>query len=709
MPTDAAQAHDEFEDTPAGWAQRWATEMKHADAEVAAWHESGARIVKRFRDERDGEESATHRLNLFFANVSTQLALLYGRTPQVSVERRYTDAADDVGRVAGLIQERLLNADIERKGDTFADAMEYAMLERLLPGMGVVRVRYEAKTEEAHEGMAQGGSRVVPSEARNHRGALAESMGGPVAAGMSEGGEPALEVAPMAPTTPAERITYECVHTDWIYWKDFRWSPGARVWHEVRWVAFKSLMSPRSFTQRFGVGDSWAKKVESVRDVPRKHAARADDEKAAPDPWARIEVWEIWDKDSGRVFWWVAGCPRTLGGREAPEQGWQEDPYQLEGFFPCPRPLLANSTTETLLPRPDFVLAQDLYDEIDSLTTRIFMLQDAIAVKGVYPRQDQGTLDALVTEKRNKLFPVDNWAMFAEKGGLRGVIDWYPLDQVVNAIAVLSQQRTAAKEHLYEVTGQSDLMRGQALAGATATQDRLKASFGSVRLQRLQTQLARFATETQQLKGELVRRFYSTETITRQSNILFTPDAAMAEQAVALLREIGSQWRVEVKPEAVSITDLAQMRSDRTEALSSMSSFFQAAAPVAQALPGSMPLLLEVFKWYMAAQRGGASIEGVLDRAIASAQQAAAQPQQQGPDPKAQAQLLKTQGELAKVKAESEARLVEISAETQAHAIQESTQRKENVLEAAQKQALTTALRPPQQPGPVRGPGGMTR
>ena len=35
-------------------------------------------------------------------------------------------------------------------------------------------------------------------------------------------------------------------------------------------------------------------------------------------------------------------------------------------------------------------------------------------------------------------------------------------------------------------------------------------------------------------------------------------------------------------------------------------------------------LLLEVFKWYMAAQKGGASIEGVLDRAIASAQQAAA-------------------------------------------------------------------------------------
>ena len=37
-----------------------------------------------------------------------------------------------------------------------------------------------------------------------------------------------------------------------------------------------------------------------------------------------------------------------------------DDPLDLDGFFPCPRPLASNLTSDQFLPTPDFVIAQDL-------------------------------------------------------------------------------------------------------------------------------------------------------------------------------------------------------------------------------------------------------------------------------------------------------------------------------------------------------------
>ena len=74
--------------------------------------------------------------------------MLYGRTPQVQVGRRFSDANDDIARVAAEMLERLLNTDIERDSDSYALALQYALNDRLLSGMGNVRIRYVANWEE---------------------------------------------------------------------------------------------------------------------------------------------------------------------------------------------------------------------------------------------------------------------------------------------------------------------------------------------------------------------------------------------------------------------------------------------------------------------------------------------------------------------------------------------------------------------------------
>lgn len=661
----------EFDDTPAGWARRWTMELSAARKRLERWHTQGGRIVARFKDEREGPDStgssSSTRWNLYTANVQTQRAMMYGQTPRVSVTRRHADAHDDVARVAAEMLERLLNTDIERDSDGYASALSYALDDRLLAGMGNVRVRYTAQFDDVPE---------VPARVNETTGA---------------------ELAPAVPAT--RRKASEDVEVDYVHWRDQLWSP-ARTFEEVRWWGFRVQMSRSQLVRRFG--------AELGKTVPlngREHGG-ADSggpaEKRA-DPWARADVWEIWSKEHGRVFWYVEGYPVILDVKP--------DLYGLRGFWPFPRPMFANLTTDALVARPDFVLAQDLYDEIDLVSTRITLLERAIAVKGVYDKSS-GSLQRLLQDTgENELIPVDNWALFAEKGGVRGAVDWLPLDQVVSALTALRDYRRELIDALYQVTGMSDILRGQAASsGVTATEQAIKARFGSVRMQALQDEFARFASDVQRLKTQVICRHFEPQTILERSNFRFAgQDLQLALQAVQLLKGGAAQYRIEVKPEAVSLTDFAALRAERTEVLTAIAGFIQSVAPLIAQSPASTPYLLQILQWSIAGLKGASTMEGILDQAIAAAQQAAAAGPQPGtggaqqPDPKLLATQLKGSQDMQREQFKLQADLTRIAAETQAHAQQEAVQRQENVREAGQKALIQHAARAA---GPVL-PGGF--
>lgn len=644
--------------------QRWNTEFAAAKKELEKWHKLGQKIVDRFRDDRPGEVKDSKRWNLFSANVQTQMAVLYGQVPRVDVTRRFDDAKDDVARVAGVILERVLNCDIEEPTDSYADALWEALQDRILPGFGMVRVRLEREERQVEAVEA-----VIDEET-------------------------GLEIAPAVPeTTELER---EDVVVDYVPWLSHMWSP-ARTFGEVRWWAFEALMSRRQLVKRFG---DIGKQVPLNKKSEKSRGGESDKPET---PWGRASVWEIWDKESRKVHWYVEGFPQLLES--------QEDTLKLKGFWPFPKPMVANLTTKTLVPVPDYKLAQDLYNEIDQLTTRISLLTDAVAVRGVYDKTNAGLKRLLSEANGNELIPVDQFAAFMEKGGIAGAIAWMPLDQVVAAIVQLGQQRAIAEEALYQVTGMSDIVRGQATAGEakTATEQSIKAKFGSVRMSALQKQFARFASDTQRIKAEVMAKWFSPETLLERSNILQTSDADFATAAVELIKSKYGLYRVEVKPDSVSLEDFAAKRSEASEFVEGISRFIQAAAPLAEKLPGATPMLLELLQLVASNFKFADEAEGILDRAIDAAKQQAAAPQPtQAPDPKVVAQQLKNQGEMQKTQLDHQARMQEIAAETQAEASKQAMQAHFDTQQLVAKTQLEVkkahAL-----PKPVVKPGGAER
>lgn len=591
------ESEEDFKKDAAGYQARWKKEFEAAREEYRKFWEQSEKVISHFLDDRR-EDSSETKINLFHANVTTLKSMLYGRVPKVEVDRRHADQDDDEARVAGNILQRMLNTDIEEAGEDYSAVLRNCLDDRLLPGMGCARLKYDFESDY----------HIIPAQ-------------------MDEEGNE------LAPEVKQEVITDEWVETIYVHWKDVMWSP-CRTWPELRWRAYRAYMTKDQFKERFG--EEAAKNIEFSEKIPNTE----DGSNEFLDAMGRAEVWEIWCKDSKKVYWYCESAAKILDVKG--------DTLGLEGFFPEPPSMFANLTTSKLLPKADFVIAQDLYNQVNELETRIALLTRALKLAGVYDKRSEG-LQALVSEAaENQLIPVDNWAMFAEKGGLKGVVDWMPIEEIAKVLALLVEQRNDSVNLLYQVTGMSDILRGASVAGASATEQAIKAKFASVRVQALQDEFARFATDLQKIKAEIIAKHFQVETILKASNITTNPvDQQLIMPAIQLIKNASaSRWKIQVRSESMAMVDYAQLKQDRTEYINALGLFLQSAAPIVEFAPQATNVLLELLKWGLAGFKGSQQIEGVIDAAIAQLKQNPPGQQDDGQQQKNQMEMQKLQGEM---------------------------------------------------------------
>ena len=597
--------------TPGDKKALWEIELKAGLKAQERWHKRANRVVNRYTaSDRADTENFTFQLNLFYSNIQTTQAMMFGRLPEISIDRRNTDFGDDAARVASSILQRMLQADIGKPNDQYSTSLKLNLQDRLIAGLGVARVRYE-----------------MDKETRDTAEQL-DMNGQVVAEGFSE-----------------EVITAERAPLDYVHWRDCAWSP-CRTWSELRWFGFKEMMTRDQLVERFG--------KEMGEAIPLTKTTRIVEDESlqeeAADSFKRGEVWEIWDKDKKQVIWYCADYEKLLDVKP--------DPFGLTGFFPVPRPMASNLTTSAYMPIPDFTMAQDLYNEIDNLETRIAMLTQAVKAVGVYNSAIDGVKRMLVEGVENDLIPVDNWAVFSENGGMQGVIDWLPIETIAGVLNQLIARRNDCKSQLFEISGMSDIMRGAAASAGgpvSATERALEARFASVRIAALQDEFSTYATDLIRLRAEIISKHFSPEQIVKQSNILNTPDGQdqqLIQQAVELIKNSQELvWRVQVRPESVAMVDFAALKQERTEYLMAVSQFLQSSGPLIEKEPASAPMLMEMLKWGLAGFKGSQDIEGVIDRAMEQMAQKLAQPQEQQPDPEMQKMQMQMQLEQTKSQA----------------------------------------------------------
>lgn len=475
---------------------RWLAEIKAYGKAFQRWQNRAKDIQKRYRSESDLDDTTTDiqgsrpgRFSVLWSNVQTMAPALYSRMPEPDVTRTFKDK-DVAGRAAALILERATRHEVAEGLD---EGMRAAVLDNLLTSRGTLWVRYVPTYGEETEDKI-----FLQSDVDEETKDVSYSMpnGDPLAADQKpqfDNGKPYVTDG-----EPYRPVVAECAEIDHVPWSEYGHTPAPN-WNKVRAVWRRELLTREQLEDRFGDKGKECGLTQKVANV--------DDESITTfgDVFKRAEVFEIWDKTTRKVIWISPGY--TQGPLDV-----QDDPLELDDFFPCPKPLYGTLTTDSLIPIPDYDEYKTQADEIDRLTERIRALTQAVRLVGLYDAQ-AGELQDALTGRDNRLIPVDQWAMFAEKGGAAGAISWVPIDLVIKAVEALTQIRTQLIEDLYQISGISDIIRGASKPSETLGAQRIKQQFAGMRLQDRQQAVAKLARDTVRIVAEIVARHFSAETL----------------------------------------------------------------------------------------------------------------------------------------------------------------------------------------------------
>lgn len=624
--------------------QYWLKELDAARKRVKEYRKIASRIVKLY----EGGKADESPFNILYSNTETLAPALYNNLPRPVVQRRFKDD-DPIGKVASDVARRSLEFLIDNELGTytpFDDLMAQAVLEALVPGQGITRFKYDASIVE------------LPEPENPTEGAEDDTGEGDVEA-------VAGEIHP----EPAEQVEYETVCGESVPWDRFLHG-YAKQWKDVPWIAFEHFMTREELVKNFGeeIGHRIPLNVSGKESSSESDYGDDDDSKLHDAEGVTLaHVFEIWDKETKMVRFLAPSYPAGFVKSV-------EDPLELSGFFPMPQPLMLFPKISSLVPVPLYTMYEEQAKELNRVTVRINKIVQALKVRGFYDSTLEG-LDKVLSADDNILIPAENVAAMQQGQTLEKAIWLMPLEKLVAVLQQLYVQRQQVKQVIYEITGISDILRGTSVASETATAQNIKNQWGTLRLKKMQKQVARYVRDCLRIMGEIAMTKFSQQTISQMTGLQF-PTTAQKQQAQMLLqqaqaRQVPGQppaqppqqliamaqlpawedimgllandlqrnYRIDIETNSTVDAEATEDKQNMGEFLNAIAQFMNGAAPLVQqgVLPfdAAKSILLAVTRRY----RFGPEVEDDLKKMQPP------QPQGNGADAKAKAELEAAQAE----------------------------------------------------------------
>lgn len=383
------------------------------------------------------------------------------------------------------------------------------------------------------------------------------------------------------------------------------------IWEDVTWIARIVEMTRREAADAFGV------KI----DLFAGGITEKDDEKKS------VKIYEIWDRKGRRVYWLA---------KEVKDRFLRinEDVLGADGFFPCPKPIFATTTNDSLIPVPDYSEIKAQLDELDGINARMKLTMQALKVSGAYDNAFPELANIL--SKDVSLVSLKDFQRLKDAGGIRGVIDFVPVEQYISTLTALAERRQDLTAQIYEITGVSDIMRGNSDPSETATAVNQKTNFGTLRNQDRQNDMQRFLCDLFKIKAEIICEQFSAERLAEFAD----EDAGKEDLAAAITLLKQDKLRgMTLGVETDTAFGQAGEAQKTLEAVKSINDMIQTAFPVISQQPLLLPLYRQMIESVTATLPSARQFENVLEQAFAQIESQLNQPQPEQPDP----EMLKVQ------------------------------------------------------------------
>lgn len=584
---------------------KWLERIHLAEKREEDWANNAKSAERAFLAGQGDEGEDAPEFNIVHSNVETIVPAVYNSAGKPDIRPRHNNR-DPVAKAVSDILERAIMTMVD--DSRMVAEVEASAQDVFLVGRGVVRVKFDADVTE--------------------QPVVDPFTGGPAFDPMT--GEPAMQQV-----VTNERVKYEVVS-----WRDFRMGEATR-WDEVPWVAFKHCLTQEAID---GMED------EALGALQPKPENTVKDNDAS--------VWEIWCRQTGNVYFVVNETQRVLSVKP--------DPLGLTGFFPCAAPVQPITATGKMTPVCPYEVYKALAEELDQITVRVRKLTEVLKAKGAIAG-DSGDLDKLAEAEDGDIVQLAEMENIMAQGGLEKAVMWWPIDRIIQVIRELNAQREETKQAIYEITGISDILRGQTAASETLGAQEIKTQWGALRIKKMQRLIERQVRELFILTAEIISSKFSQETLTKLAGM------EIPQQAMALLQKPLDHYRIDVESDSTIRADLESGRREMAEFLTGTAQFFSSMAPIVQQAPQAAGPVVEMYASFARQFNLGRQAEDALEQFAQLAQEAAANPP---PNPEAEA-----------AQAEAQAKQAELQTRMQEKQADIGLKREELGLKAQQMQA----------------------
>jgi len=662
----------------------WKKQIDQANTRYEKFIKTADESIKVFNayKEVDTLRDAPRRLHVWWYCINTLLPAYYSSTPkaEVNLRKRAGGLPYELGSV---ILER--NTQYSMDCHFSFDKVGYnSALQFLLTGQAVLWARYEPKFEKVFQEIA-----VI----RDPNGNFIQGDGSPY-----DGDTESLQEASSGifiSSVEVERKVSEKAILEVVQFSDYRAS-DARNESEIEWQAKRAYLDRDQATALFGEEKADKLSYDSVPEI-RKREASKDGNKLE----GKAEVWEIWCEATNKVYWLQLGFDGEIIEETEP-------PIKFEGFYPC-AVIRQTQDPTSIVPTSDYAHAKDQILEVERLTTRIHALTQAIRPNFLYDAAMGDYLEQLFQDDL-KGISVTGWTANKGRGGLQGGMEFLPVEQFVNVLNTLQQNRQNALQQLYETLKVSDLLRGTSEQYKSATANRLENQWSSLGLIVRQNMFAKFISDAIMHLGTIIAEQFDPERImeTADADALIEPTIyippppppppsqegvppgelgmppmappqpdplqlidEMKQQIIAIFRDSTKRnYRIEIASDSMVAIDQAQQQQEGTMLIQAAGGFFEQMKGLIEQYPPLAQFSLSLFQNFIKRFKGGKEIDGLFSKAfkeieaIAKAKEEAAK-QPPPPDPK----TLEIQGRMQIAQVESQARLQATQMEMQDKAV----------------------------------------
>ena len=414
---------------------------------------------------------------------------------------------------------------------------------------------------------------------------------------------------------------------------------------DIWWVARRHLLSREDIKRRFNYSPT----------EPELQFKQEDETQLK-----RGEVWEIWDKNSRKRAFILLSDVRQKFLEVT------DDPYKLEGFFPCDTlEFVTNYTT----PIPEYMIYRKQADLLEVVCKKAAQVEDEVKYVTLIGSQDKGIAQRITAAQNGDVLsiPTDNMV-----GAAESLIATTPVDKAILLLEHLQTEKEKLKQNIYDITGISDIMRGATDSQETATAQKIKGLFGSLRFQTRQKKVQNFRKNIYKLIAEIIAEHYDEQTLSEMTCTYLPTDEDKMNIVLAQKQGSVSQdqlnelaeptwgdvmyilrndklrnYTVDIETVATAFDDLEQQNAaikDLTNLYLSMVQYSDSLSPAT--LKGFIPLI----KMNLSSVKISSAVGNQLEEAIESAYKEAeeeAQVQQPNPDlMKIQSEIEYKQGEL---------------------------------------------------------------